>query len=250
MTYNVHGLPSAITGDNTAERMTQIAPLLSAFDIVGLQEDFVEDHHAALVAESTHVTQHRFAEALTDRAFGSGLAVLAHFEAIEHQHLFFEDCHGLLDSASDCLASKGLQRVRLRLEEDVTLDVYCSHLEAGGSAEDHLARQGQVAQVTEAMLSQSEGRAILFLGDTNLHGSDSDDATLMDTWTTAVGLFDACEATSCPEPGRIDRLLFRSGDQLHLEATAWTREEAFYDPEGEPLSDHDALSAVFSWTVK
>jgi len=67
LTYNVHGLPPELTGDDTAARMAQIAPLLDGFDVVGLQEDFDDDNHATLAASSRHLSQVRFAEALEDR---------------------------------------------------------------------------------------------------------------------------------------------------------------------------------------
>ena len=45
LTYNVHGLPSVVTGDDTEERIQQIAPLLSSYELIGLQEDFMEEQH-------------------------------------------------------------------------------------------------------------------------------------------------------------------------------------------------------------
>ena len=45
---------------------------------------------------------------------------------------------------------------------------------------------------------------------------------------------DGCEAVGCPEPGRIDRLLFRSGGGLQLTALAWAQENRFEDALGVP----------------
>ena len=61
LTYNVHGLPSVITMDDTPGRLRQIAPLLSDYDIVGLQEDFDDTNHMML-AGSGH-----------DEVFASGM---------------------------------------------------------------------------------------------------------------------------------------------------------------------------------
>ena len=41
LTYNIHGLPPEVTNDDTSERIKQIAPLLEAYDVVGLQEDWI-----------------------------------------------------------------------------------------------------------------------------------------------------------------------------------------------------------------
>ena len=44
VTYNVQGLPDALTDSPrpTQDRMQDIAPLLDAYDVVGLQEDFMD----------------------------------------------------------------------------------------------------------------------------------------------------------------------------------------------------------------
>ncbi len=247
LTYNVHGLPPIVTNDDTPGRMELISPLLNGFDIVGLQEDFEDDYHAALVAEAEYPTEVRFAEPLPGRGYGSGLALLALLPELEHFFEHFEDCEGYTDHASDCLASKGFQMIRLDLGHGLTLDVYNTHMEAGGSEDDDLARSTQTDQIIAAMARLSQGAAILFLGDTNCHGDDPEDAALIERLVAEIGLTDACDALGCPEPGRIDRLMFRGGDDLTLEPVEWTVEEAFFDGEGVPLSDHDAISTRFAW---
>jgi len=102
-------------------------------------------------------------------------------------------------------------------------------------------------QIIETMLRWSEGRAILFLGDTNCHDRDPEDVVLIERVIEAVGLAEGCNAIECPEPGRIDRFMFRHGDDVALVPTTWTVEQAFYDDEGVPLSDHDAISMRFTW---
>ena len=44
LTYNVHGLPPEITGDDTTARIEAIASLFGEFDVVGIQEDFIDDN--------------------------------------------------------------------------------------------------------------------------------------------------------------------------------------------------------------
>ena len=91
---------------------------------------------------------------------------------------------------------------RLDIGEGVELDVYNTHLEAGGSDEDALARSNQVDQIIAAMERWSQGRPILFMGDTNCHGDDPEDVVLIDRLIDAVGLVEGCDAISCAEPGR------------------------------------------------
>jgi endonuclease/exonuclease/phosphatase family metal-dependent hydrolase len=250
LTYNVHGLPSAITGDDTTGRMHQIAPLLDAYPVIGLQEDFDQDNHAILVDGVDLETELAFDEVVDGRIYGSGLAVLADFAEAEHHHEHFEECFGTFDNSSDCLASKGFQRVRIDLGGGATVDLYNTHFEAGGGDEDEAARESNVLQLLDTMLAQSEGQAVLFMGDTNLHGDDPIDVDVLRLLTDGAGLADACDVIGCPEPGRIDRFLIRDGDQLALTVESWSVEEAFYDDDGVPLSDHDAISARFGWGLR
>ena len=241
LTYNIHGLPPEITNDDTAARIAAIAPLLNAYDLVGLQEDFDDDDHAVLSDASEHSQKRRFADILPDRVYGSGLAVFSDFEESTFHHEHYETCHGILESASDCLASKGFQVIRLVLGEGLEVDVYNSHLEAGGGEEDNASREAQVLQILARMEAFSEARAMLLLADTNLHAEDEQDAPLLDLFYEA-GLEDACTAVDCAEPNRIDRVLFRSGGDLILEVTDWRVDPDFSDAEGIPLSDHDPIS--------
>ena len=250
LTYNVHGLPPEITGDDTAERMTLIAPHLNNFDVVGLQEDFDDDNHATLEDASSHLTKIRFSELYApDRFYGPGLAVFADYEAQAPVHEHFETCHGTLDSSSDCLASKGFQAVRLQLgpSDAHTVDVYNTHLEAGGGDGDNEARAAQIDQLIAAMNSVSEGRAVLFLGDTNLHDADPDDRPEMVRFLEDAGLTELCVAVNCAEPGRIDRIVYRSSEHLTLTGLDWWVDQAFFDSDGVPLSDHDAIAGSIQW---
>ena len=250
LTYNVHGLPDVITGDDTAGRIKLIAPLLAGYDFIALQEDFDDDNHNILRAENNSLEKARFSETNDGSYYGSGLSFLSVYKILNYDESYFESCHGLFDSSSDCLAAKGFQRLRLELAKDCHLDVYNSHFEAGGGEEDMAVRQSHVNALKDAMLLYSQNQAILFLGDTNLHGDDSAEAKMLTDWMRATGLKEACDVLDCPEPGRIDRFLFRNGNCVQLEVKIWSKEEKFIDSEGLPLSDHDALSTTFAWSTK
>ena len=92
-------------------------------------------------------------------------------------------------------------------------------------------------------------RAVVFTGDFNLHGGDAEDVPLLALLTGEGGLSDSCVEVDCPEPERIDRVFYRDGAGLRLEALNWNQEQAFVDSLGVDLSDHDALSARLRWTA-
>ena len=246
LTYNVHGLPPEITGDDTTIRMSQIAPLLNAFDVVGLQEDFIDSNHDILKSSSLHTEHFRFSDSIEERIYGSGLSVFSNPPIIAHEGIHFETCHGTVDNASDCLASKGFQWATLNLGGQ-RLHLYNTHMEAGGSNEDEIARASQVTQLVSHINANTSEEAVLFLGDTNLHPDDPVDIPLIESLMSSTGLLDSCANVNCSELNHIDRLLFRSSDTLALEIEQWTNENTFYDSNGSPLSDHPALSIQVKW---
>lgn len=250
LTYNVHGLPPQITGDDTAGRLVQIGPLINAFDVVGLQEDFVDENHQSLADASDHESAERFGEPLEDRFYGSGLSVFARYPVMDYYEEYYERCNGVADSASDCLASKGFQVVTLQLTDGAEVDLYNSHLEAGGDDVDDEIRQEHVDALVASMTGRSAGRAVIFTGDTNLHGDEAMDAPVIAGWLEDAGLTDACESVGCDEPHHIDRVFYRSDGGVELGVDSWTVEDAFYDDEGVPLSDHPAISTGFSWSIQ
>lgn len=251
LTYNVHGLPSSISGDDTTARMEQIAPLLNSFDVVGLQEDFIDENYAILEAASDHAVRVRFAEFLDEeRVYGSGLALWSPFTEVGRQHIHYGSCNGLLDSSSDCFASKGFQALRQELAPGVEVDFYNTHLEAGGSALDNAVRAEQVDMLLDSLGGWSAGRAVVFTGDFNLHGEDPEDVPLLELLQGVGGLSDSCAVLQCPEPMRIDRLFFRDSELIEWTPSDWQQQNEFVDEGGLPLSDHDALSVRLAWRLR
>lgn len=251
LTYNVAGLPDELSTPDvpSAERMPQIADLLDEFPIVGLQEDFVAENHELLLA--TEHTEAQWFDALTSdwgAVVGSGLTMLARdVEVIDYFEEHYTGCNGIVDAASDCLASKGFQVLRVSLGGEM-LDIYNTHHEAGGGEADNAVREDQVAAIIASMDGRSAGLAVLLMGDTNLRWSDPEDVAGLEAYRDA-GLLDACDLTSCPEPDHIDRFLMRSSDTLDITATDWWRDERFVDDSGVDLSDHPAIGGRFVWSV-
>lgn len=247
VTYNVHGLPSFVTGDDTPGRMRLISPLLGAFDLVGLQEDFMPDAHALLMGAVRHAARGRFDRTLTGRFYGSGLTFLADrrvvLEATEH----FEAYSGVIDGANDGMASKGIHLARVELAPGVELDLWNTHMDAGGGKGDIEARAAQLVQIEAALRARSAGRAILFIGDTNLNEKRPADQAALARFLEATGLRCACVATREGCCARIDRILWRSGIGVELRPIEWGVAPGFTWEQGKPLSDHEPIRAVIRW---
>jgi hypothetical protein len=158
----------------------------------------------------------------------------------------WENCHV---SAADCLSLKGFSMLRMTLPSGASVDVYDLHAEAGGDPEDDAIRAEDMIQLADFINANSAGRAIVVGGDFNLHTSSEPDSTQFQGLLSATGLIDVCAFLGCPQPGRIDKILFRNNAELTLTPTSWNFEtEVFVDGNGDPLSDHDALAVQFDWS--
>lgn len=248
LTYNVAGLPDGLSGaeGDLLDRMPAIQALLSDYDLVGLQEDFDEDGHAALTEGTTHAEVRWFSATLTDeRVYGAGLSLLLPEVSVDYREEHYTECNGVLDGSSDCLASKGFQTSTLRLGGQ-SLDVLNTHHEAGGGEADEAARRSQVEQVLAAVDAHSADHALIMTGDFNLRPSDPKDVEPLALYDDA-GLLRACDLVGCPEPDHIDQIRVRSSSTLSLEVLEWARHEQFVSTTGVDLSDHPAISAVIAW---
>jgi hypothetical protein len=152
-------------------------------------------------------------------------------------------------TSADCLSLKGFSFSRTTLPGGTVVDVYNLHMEAGGAPQDDALRDAAVTQMSTFINANSVGRALIVGGDFNLHTDSEPDSTQFQRLLSETGLVDVCAFLGCPQPGRIDKFLFRSSASVTLTPTSWQFEtDVFVDGMGEPLSDHDALAVNFEWT--
>ena len=280
LAYNVAGLPAEVSGEDPEAHIPLISPRLDDFDVVLTQEDFdwwgeaagaldFVHYHERLRADVTH--EHRSpahpgpeavdlpADRLPMLQVGDGLGVLSRFPIEGDTRVPWVGCFGGIDTADggagDCLAMKGFQVTRLQLADGMEVDLYNLHAEAGGTEADQALQADGYEQLAAFMAEHSEGRAVILGGDTNLHtddvhpdGSDGADTEIWARFLDATGLTDACDATGCPEPGRIDKAAVRSGGGVELEVVSHRfLGDRFVDGDGEPLSDHEPLEVRIRW---
>ncbi|HNI35822.1 MAG TPA: endonuclease/exonuclease/phosphatase family protein [Microthrixaceae bacterium] len=282
LSYNVAGLPQEISEVSPKTNIPLISPLLDEFDLVLTQEDFdwwapdglaagldFTNYHQRLGAATTQEhrsERHPGPEAVglsAERAplLGDGLGVLSRFPIAETDRVPWTGCFGGFDTsdggAADCLAMKGFLFTRVTLADGVEVDVYDVHGEAGGSATDQQLQGDDYTQLAAYIAEHSDGRAVIVAGDTNLHtdnehpdGAQGADTEIWKTFLGATDLTDGCDATDCDEPGRIDKIAFRSGKGVDLDVTEFAFvPERFKDPAGADLSDHEPLTATFEWNA-
>lgn len=264
LTYNVAGLPQGISGSNPEVNTPLIAPRLNAYDLVLMQETWqtpnpnplapLRVYHEILVAGSEHPFKsvpatHPFnTDPLRPSAIlGDGLNRFSRFRFDSVTRQRWSGCH---ETAADCLALKGFSFARMQLPTGGTVDVYNLHMEAGGSATDDALRDQGVTELSTFMSEHSAGRAVIVGGDFNLHTDEEPDATIFERLLDEQDLTDTCAALGCANPGRIDKLLVRSGGGVTLTPVSYSVETAqFLDENGQSLSDHQPVAVQIDWTV-
>lgn len=264
-TYNVQGRPLL---DDTQGKFPEIGRRLEPFDIIGVQECFT-DHdylwgtmeHPVKVYDGT--LRSRF------KLVGSGLGTAGRFVLIESERMHFTT----KGERQNRPASKGILLTRFDIGGH-TLDVYNTHMEAGSSPDAVEARYQQVEELVAFVHENSPpAHSVIFLGDFNMrplrahHGPDEQDSKRIGFQRMMEGLgegfLDASdEINGIPgpmteenrdapwrrRPGAnedVDRILFRAGEGVTLEVLDWHKHREEFYRDGEPLSDHDPVSARF-----
>jgi len=253
LTYNVAGLPQGINPDqNPEQNQPLIGPLLNAYDVVLVQEDF-GTYTEVLRAEAEHPhlsDPHPGPQVLNpigrvEAAVGDGLNIHSRLPIGELERVPWTGC-GV--ASGDCLALKGFAATELTVAEDVGIDLYTLHMEAGSA--DSALRGDDLAQLAAHLAEHAPG-AVIIGGDWNLEYADDPDGDQLRSFLAETGLQDVCDVVDCgADADVIDRFLFRSDDRVTLEPTRHHFErETFVDPAGLPLSDHDPLAVDWSWST-
>jgi endonuclease/exonuclease/phosphatase family metal-dependent hydrolase len=242
LTYNIHGLPGWIAGDDPPARIPPILERAAAYDVVLLQEDFA--YHDVVRANARHPHVFRGNGAWAPLLEGSGLTVLSRFDAAEPaSHAAYAACSGYVGGANDCLGTKGFLHARVALANGASLDVWNTHLDAGRDDADRGARAAQLDQLAREIATRSEGRALLVGGDLNLDWDDARDRALLAAFRDRLGLAIAAQTPENVWESRLDYLLVRSAGDVTLEPVGGGAQDGFVDGAGAPLSDHPAIAA-------
>jgi hypothetical protein len=240
LTYNVHGMPDLVTSRKPNVDMPLISPKLNPYDAVVVQKDFV--YHDELISKATH--PYRTTQRGTWYNLQDGLNAFSKFRITAVEREAWRDCNGYLGHRSDCWAPKGVMKFTMEIAPGVLVDVYDLHMDAGRSEKDVETRNKQVAQLKAKIARTSADRAILVAGDTSMR--DSDEPTLQ-TLLTDSKLKDACRSVSCPEPGRVNRVMFRDSAKLKFSVKEWKVERTFVNAKGEQLSDQEPVKVTLNW---
>ena len=258
ITYNIHGIPPFVTGDNTEMRTRYIAKHIAQMTarvpgtpiIFKLQENFIcvaigglyrwENGLEKYLPKTARVAL--FNGRSMDRMCDSGLLVFASLgKIVTHKNAHYRVC---APNKDDCLASKGFQLVRWSPVFGVELDFWNTHLDSGDEPEDVDARAKQFTMLSAAIARESNGRAIVVSGDFNVNWNNAHDRDTFAGFVARLRLTDADK-----KPGRLDRILIRSGEKVRLVLRAFKNLKKRFQHAGADLSDHHPLGAKINWEL-
>jgi endonuclease/exonuclease/phosphatase family metal-dependent hydrolase len=248
LSYNTHGLSAWIVGDDPATRLPIIGGKTNAYDVALLQEDF--SHHPALRQGARQPIVQRGNPSRFGSwcliCSGSGLTILSRWgmeNLVQAMSRAYGQCAGWIGNANDCLATKGFQRIRLRLPGGAELDFVNTHLDAGRGVEDREARRRQLDLLRSSIQAEVGRGPLILAGDLNLDAAIPEDVALRDAFTSALGLANS-GARGGSHWETLDYIFYRSGGSLELEVVEAGEDTSFVH-EDTPLSDHPAIFARF-----
>ena len=247
LSYNVAGLPAGISSSEPDVNTPIISPLLNDYDIVLVQEDFI--YHRDLARDAEH-TFHSEEKELGEKLVNDGLNRFSHYAFGELARFPWPSCYGdamggTVTGAGDCLAEKGFSAALTDLGLGSDIPIVNLHMEAGDGPEDREVRAEGVRFMIDYLTQEYPEEAMIVAGDFNLHGDQEPDIINLNLLKDELNIVDACEVLECGDD-RIDRVFFRSGPRIEIEALTWEIPDHFIDANGAPLSDHDPIHVRFN----
>jgi hypothetical protein len=265
LSYNVHGLFRLAAKDDPRDRMPAIGWLSRRYQVVLYQEDFeyhdllsqqLSEHESFLGNGVAGDVRRIFAKLIAmpitmwiprfSPPYGAGVSTAVHGrnEILDSRKDHYHDCYGWFGANGDCWAAKGYLVVRFRTPGGAEIDVYNTHLEAGGTEESGRARRNQLDELATAIETYSASRAVIVSGDYNIGWVRPQDRDMVSAFRTRLELSDSGAGPETPFWRERDFILFRSGATTRLTVTR-AGEATEYVSEGMALSDHPALYANF-----
>ena len=249
LTYNIHGLNPIIAGDDPYNRIPIILSKITEYDIIFFQENWIYDNNSfSSMLESYNVftsSDSKFFwpmnKLINSNGAGLSLAISKSIDLIDYSEYLFESCSGWLSKDNDCLASKGFQHLRVRIDGQI-LDLYNTHFDAGRSKSDKNARLSQLNQLQKYIKINSANYPVIIAGDLNILYESSEykiiDSFIIDN---KFVLADWSSDLSKSKFGKLDYILYKFSNETNINL-----EKCSVDTKLRGLSDHPAVQAVFN----
>ena len=161
--FNIHGFNTLVNKNKVLEIINNV----SDNDLIFFQENWSFD---AEIRNNLQGFNFIFSNQEIKIFQDSGLAIGINKknQIIEYEEIFFDSCHGVLFNSNDCLATKGFIFARVKID-DIYLDIYNTHLDAGYSSKDKEVREKQLNKLIKYIFKKSLKNNIIISGDFNIN---------------------------------------------------------------------------------
>lgn len=239
ITYNVCGLPEMITYDRNLapmdKRFTYIGKKLNSYDLIGLQEAFVTKRRI-IEDELGGYYLARGTDVGMSGKIGSGVYTFSKYPIKRIHYERWRKTTG-----PDALSHKGFVLTTIEVSDDLWIDVYNLHAQAGGSKERiDIDNMYQLAEAMKA-LSFGNGRPIILIGDFNCRFWDEQCSLIPET----MGM-----TPVVPEQDGVDHMFFNENDSPWTISVEGFKDEFTEKLKGKLPSDHIAKEATYILTRK
>jgi len=250
LTFNAALLPELAASTQQSERAARMAPHLVGYDVLVLQELFINRHREALLAELAGAYPHRSALVGSDGARNlpwrqdGGTVILSRWPIEHAAQLLFED----VCSGSDCLADKGVAYAAVRKGTRV-YHVFTTHAQSVYGRDPPAVRAAQFGLLQAFVDAQAipADEPVIVAGDLNVdaYTPELDDMLrrLRAAWPAVAGdaRYTWDPATNALAEGGREWLDYVLVSLDHAQpARAWNRVLPLRDA-GLDLSDHFAV---------
>lgn len=260
LSYNVAGLPELISKSHPIIFTKEISPKLNAYDIVNVQENFAYNNDLNSKLEFKYKTPFS-----GNVPFGDGLMTFSKYPLYMFDRVTWEKKHGFITDGADEMTPKGFTFTSLEIKPGYFIDVYNLHTDAENDEKSIESRNSNMEQISKYIKGISEGKAVIIFGDTNTLYTKVND-TFYDVLVKSCNLKDAwienVKGGIYPQKGgdrgteleqtweSIDKILYRSGKNVEINAISFqTLFTEFTDKNGNQLSDHYPVNAVFNYKI-
>jgi len=268
--YNVHGLFPLAAKDDPRDRMPTIGWLANRYEVAMFQEDF--EYHDVIRSQLPGSVGIRgngmgwdprrvLAKLLVSPVsiflphfsppYGAGISIFVRESLAitgDVDRKAYGICRGWFGSDGDCWARKGFQRVGIRTPDGSEVDLYNTHLEAGGNERAVAIREQQLDILARAIEARPKTRALIVAGDFNSAFNRPGDREKILAFRRRLELHDTGAGPELPYWRERDYILYRDGTATALQVEQAGEAGEFVE-RGRALSDHPALYARFQITA-
>lgn len=264
LNYNVAGLSEPFSKSKPSINTQIISPLLNDYDIVAVQDDF--DYHDQLIKG---LTQPHFTTTSGKLPMCDGMNFISKYHFYDSIRVAWKDRNGAVYDGYDQITPKGFMYTQYELEPGVYVDIYTLQTDTGDDEKSYITRSNNMAQLANYIETNSNGNAVIVMGDTNLRYTRKDDnfelsllkrCELKDPWIEIIrngsipddgdALMDESDKSGANyESG--NKVFYRSSKSVDLTAISYKIEDTkFVDANGNQLSDHYPLAVQFKYAKK